>query len=140
MITKNPKIKINYKIKKNIKVKGKDNEALLYNFLEEFLYLLDAEDFLLNEVETLVIDEKKFDFTHDVDVLVRIADEFSPPERKVAWEKAGNQIVESWDDVYTILVLAAESDFDTVEISLLTSNQKNLQGFLFHPSLPINNY
>ena len=76
------------------------------------------------------IDEKKFDFTHDVDVLVRIADEFSPPERKVAWEKAGNQIVESWDDVYTILVLAAESDFDTVEISLLTSNQKNL-GYLF---------
>ncbi len=48
-------IKVKPKIKKSIKVKGKDNESLLYNFLEEFLYLLDAKDFLLSEIEKINI-------------------------------------------------------------------------------------
>lgn len=61
VITKNPKIKINDKIKKNIKVKGKDNEALLYNFLEEFLYLLDAKDFLLSKIKKIKIKDNKLE-------------------------------------------------------------------------------
>ncbi len=45
------KIKILKQQKKEIKINGEDLENLLYNFLEEFLYLLDAEDFLFSEVE-----------------------------------------------------------------------------------------
>lgn len=61
VITKNPKIKINNKIKKKIKVKGKDSEALLYNFLEEFLYLLDAKDFLLSKINKIKIKDNKLE-------------------------------------------------------------------------------
>ena len=49
------KIKINEKIKKDIIIQGRDNESLLYNFLEEFLYLLDAEDFILSKIEKIKI-------------------------------------------------------------------------------------
>jgi SHS2 domain-containing protein len=52
------KIKIKNNIKKEIKVSGKDYERLLYEFLEQFLYLLDAEGFLINEVKNLKIEEK----------------------------------------------------------------------------------
>lgn len=49
------KIKIKKLLKKRIKVSGKDNEALLYNFLEEFLYLLDAKDFVFSKIISLKI-------------------------------------------------------------------------------------
>ncbi len=42
------KDKIAKKIKKQISVKGTDKENLLYNFLEELLFLLDTEGFLKN--------------------------------------------------------------------------------------------
>jgi SHS2 domain-containing protein len=47
------KIRIKEKIKKKFIIKGHktDYEKMLYNFLEEFLYLLDAEDFLLSKVK-----------------------------------------------------------------------------------------
>ena len=35
---------------KTVAVKGGDPEALLYGFIEEFLYLLDAESFMLSEI------------------------------------------------------------------------------------------
>ncbi len=54
-----PKIKVKSKIKKNLAVEGTDFESLLYNFLEEFLYLLDAEDFLLSEIKDLKISSVK---------------------------------------------------------------------------------
>lgn len=47
--------KIKPKISKTINVKGKDNEQLLLNFLEEFLFLLDAEDFIISKVDNLII-------------------------------------------------------------------------------------
>lgn len=56
-------IKIKSKIKKAIKIKGKDIESLLYKFLEDFLYLLDAEDFLLSEVKDIKINDKQFTLT-----------------------------------------------------------------------------
>ena len=52
------KIKIKQNIKKNIKVKGKDKESLLYNFLEEFLFLLDAEDFIFSKISKIKINKK----------------------------------------------------------------------------------
>ncbi len=48
-------VKVKDKINKEIKAKGKDKKALLYNFLEEFLYLLDAEDFLFSKVTNIKI-------------------------------------------------------------------------------------
>ncbi|MEK6820605.1 MAG: archease, partial [Nanoarchaeota archaeon] len=39
------KIRVKSRIKKKIMVKGKDKESLLYNFLEEILFLLDSEGF-----------------------------------------------------------------------------------------------
>lgn len=53
------KVKVKPKIKREVKVEGIDNEALLYGFLEEFLYLLDAKDFLLSEVKSLKIKKDK---------------------------------------------------------------------------------
>jgi SHS2 domain-containing protein len=53
------KLKIKEKIKKKIEVSGKDNESLLYDFLEEFLYLLDAEDFLLSGIKSIKMKDKK---------------------------------------------------------------------------------
>lgn len=47
--------KVEKKIKKKISVKGKDNKALLYNWLEEMLFLLDSETFLLNSVKKIEI-------------------------------------------------------------------------------------
>ncbi len=67
--------KIAKKINKKISVKGKcseqvqnvvrpsvvgrDNESLLYNFLEELLFLFDSEGFFLSEVKMLEIKENK---------------------------------------------------------------------------------
>jgi len=42
-------------------VKGKDIEELLYNFLEEFLFLLDAEDFLVSSVSEIEINKETFE-------------------------------------------------------------------------------
>ena len=61
VMTKNPKIKIKGKTKKKVKVKGKDNEALLYNFLEEFLFLLDAKNFLLAKINKIKIKDNKLE-------------------------------------------------------------------------------
>jgi len=49
--------RIKRRIKKKIAVKGKDNESLLYNFLEELLYLLDTKGLFLSSVK-VKIDEK----------------------------------------------------------------------------------
>ncbi len=40
---------------KIIKIKGEDYESLLYKFLEEILYLLDAENFIISEIEKIEI-------------------------------------------------------------------------------------
>jgi len=49
------KIKIKPIIKKKIEVWGRDKEALLYNFLEEFLFLLDSENFVLSKINKISI-------------------------------------------------------------------------------------
>ncbi len=50
---------ISQKIKKKIRVEGKDNEKLLYNFLEEFLYLFDAKNFIFSKIQKIKIEENK---------------------------------------------------------------------------------
>lgn len=53
------------KIKNNeikiIKIKARDLKELLHNFLEEFLFLLDAENFVVSEIKDISINEKKFE-------------------------------------------------------------------------------
>lgn len=51
------KDKVKPVIKKTINVKGNDNLNLLYNFLEEFLFLIDTENFLLSKIEKIKIDK-----------------------------------------------------------------------------------
>jgi SHS2 domain-containing protein len=53
------KDKIKPVIKKKIEVKGRDFENLLYNFLEEFIFLLDSENFILSKIIKIKIDNKK---------------------------------------------------------------------------------
>ena len=43
------------KIKKKVQVKGKDEKALLYNWLEEFLALLDIDAFIPKKIEDIRI-------------------------------------------------------------------------------------
>lgn len=50
--------KVKEKKKLKIKIKGKDPENLLYNFLEEFLFLFDSKNFLLSDVKSIKINEK----------------------------------------------------------------------------------
>ena len=50
------------KEEKRIKVKnsGRDIQSLLYNFLEEILFLIDSRGFLVSKVENLKINKKSF--------------------------------------------------------------------------------
>lgn len=48
-------IKVLEQIEKKFEVQGIDLSSLLYNFLEEFLVLLDSEDFLLSNVHEIKI-------------------------------------------------------------------------------------
>lgn len=49
---------IKEKKKKTISIKQKDLESLLYSFLEEILYLLDAENFIISSITKIKIDKK----------------------------------------------------------------------------------
>lgn len=62
------KVRVKPAIRKEISVKGRDLDALLYNFLEEFLYLLDAKDFLLSKITKLSIIHKKEGFSLNAEV------------------------------------------------------------------------
>ena len=53
------KEKVSESKSKNIKILGKDNEALLYRFLEEFLYLIEAENFIISKIKKLEIKNNK---------------------------------------------------------------------------------
>ncbi|MEK6906664.1 MAG: archease [Nanoarchaeota archaeon] len=55
------KIKIKSKIEKSFIIKGEDNMELLYNLLEEILYLLDAEDFLMSKIKIKLVNKNKLD-------------------------------------------------------------------------------
>lgn len=50
--------KVKPKIEREISVDGKDEKALLYNWLEELLYLLDSEGFLLSSVKKITIKKR----------------------------------------------------------------------------------
>ena len=64
VITNN--IEIKNTLEKTIKVKADDLEGLLYEFLEEFLYLLDAEDFIISGIEHISINPDNFELTAEI--------------------------------------------------------------------------
>ncbi len=45
---------------KTIEIKGSSLENLLYNFLEEFIVMLDSEDFLISQIKEIKVDKEKF--------------------------------------------------------------------------------
>ena len=48
-------IEVAQKINRVISVEGKDLQDLLYRFMEEFIFLLDADDFILSDVLDLEV-------------------------------------------------------------------------------------
>jgi SHS2 domain-containing protein len=52
-------IKILEQEERSFEVEGKDLVGLLYNFLEEFLFLLDAEDYLVAKIKSIDIEDNK---------------------------------------------------------------------------------
>lgn len=50
--------KVEDKITKSVQVSGNDLKQLLYNFLEELLFLLDTQGFLLHRVRNIKISPK----------------------------------------------------------------------------------
>lgn len=50
--------KVEAKMTKSVSISGKDLKQLLYNFLEELLFLLDAHQFLLHKVSAIKITPK----------------------------------------------------------------------------------
>jgi len=63
------KEKIKTIIKKDIKVEGNDLEELLYNFLEEFLFLIDSKNFILGKVKKTKIYKKNDKYHLHLEVL-----------------------------------------------------------------------
>ncbi len=47
--------KISPKVKKKIEIKSHSEEALLYDFLDELIFITDTEDFLLHDIEKINI-------------------------------------------------------------------------------------
>ena len=55
--------KIKDKVTKKIKVKGVDKKSLLYAFLEEILFILNTEFFILSKVKEIKIKDKELTAT-----------------------------------------------------------------------------
>src|SRR4030042_1948450 len=94
-------------IKKSIKIKRKDFEALLYGFLEEILFMLDAENFLISRISSIKISNKfdlkatiigdrasEYEFTNPVKAVTY--NEMFVRKEKVPSDKDENKKVEVW--------------------------------------------
>jgi len=60
------KAKIRPAKKFKVKVAGRNFESLLYNFLEEILFLIDSQNFFVSEIRNLKIDEKNFQLSAEL--------------------------------------------------------------------------
>ncbi|MFH1425594.1 MAG: archease [archaeon] len=50
--------KIEHRKKKKIVAEGKDKESLLYNFIDEIIFLFDAESFVVSKADVRVVGNK----------------------------------------------------------------------------------
>lgn len=55
--------KVKKKIEKKISINTKTIEALLYDFLEQLLFLLDTEGFILSEIKDMKIKQEKNNYS-----------------------------------------------------------------------------
>jgi len=60
--------KVEANIKKKIDVESEDEKALLYDFLEQFLILIDTESFLLNKIDKIGIKKTKSKLSLTADI------------------------------------------------------------------------
>lgn len=61
--------KIGKKLTKKIEIKSQDKESLLYKWLEELLFLLDTEFFMLNSVDNISISQKEGKYVLSAEVV-----------------------------------------------------------------------
>jgi len=54
-------VKVKTESEERIEVEGTDKKSLLYNFLEEILFLLDTKGFLLNSIKEIKIEGLKLE-------------------------------------------------------------------------------
>ncbi len=64
-------IKILEQESRNLEIEGSDIMGLLHNFLEEFLFLLDAEDFLASKIENVKIENSSKDSLFRLSAVVK---------------------------------------------------------------------
>lgn len=62
-------LNISEKFEKKFIIKAKDRERLLYDFLEEFLYLLDAKNFIFSKITKIKIIKNKKEFVLKVNIV-----------------------------------------------------------------------
>jgi SHS2 domain-containing protein len=65
--------KIKLKQKKQIKVEAKTKESLIYDFLEELIFLIDTEGFLVKEIKELKVKKIKTNNAKEQEKLVLTA-------------------------------------------------------------------
>jgi len=68
--------KVSPKVEKEINITAKDEKALLYKWIEEFLYLLDADSFLPAKVKEIKISKSKGVFTLNAVVLGDVSNKY----------------------------------------------------------------
>lgn len=68
--------KIKPKFERNIAITSKKKESLLYDFLEQLIFLIDTEGFLLSKVKKLDISKKDNTFKLNADLLGDNADNY----------------------------------------------------------------
>ena len=82
VITPNLK-KISHKVQKSLKIKAEDKEALLFDFLSEFLFIFDVEGLVFNEIEIKSIN--KINNHYELEAIVR-GEEFDKKKHDVGTE------------------------------------------------------
>ena len=75
--------KISQTVEKSLKIKAEDKEALLFDFLSEFLYIFDVEGLVFNEIDIKSIN--KINNQYELEAIVR-GEEFDKKKHDVGTE------------------------------------------------------
>ena len=75
--------KISRTVQKSLKIKAEDKEALLFDFLSEFLFIFDVEGLVFNEIDVECIN--KINNNYELDAILR-GEEFDKKKHDVGTE------------------------------------------------------
>jgi SHS2 domain-containing protein len=103
VITDHTKIKQTKEFR--ISVESEDEKALVYDFLEQFLILLDIKRFLLNEVKELKIEKKKDKFKLTAKVIGDLKPENYEINTTIKAVTYQEMFIKKEKDKYTIQVI-----------------------------------